>query len=278
MNMPQEYKPNGYAVIVLFIGAIGLLAYPSLTLLAEHDRIGALSVLEDPASAYREMLDISAETIPAYREAIDDLKRAAAFRPRPSLLKMQADLYLRLGKWADAMENMGEQVPTGALTKDEALAGARASLAAALSMEPFNPDYHLALGELNDLTGTPADDEYRLAVLAAPYNAALRYLVALRQLNRGKKAEALQEARALAAMDDSYVLPESPAKQLMMERRTPEYLSVLARSYLFMALEVAWRASDKDISLVKKMVPDSKDAQEVLRVFLESKGIDQTQS
>jgi hypothetical protein len=96
----------------------------------------------------------------------------------------------------------------------------------------------------------------------------------MRYLLMGKKDEALEHARALAAMDDSYLLPESPQKELMLEQRHPAYLSMLANSYLFKSLEITWRASDKDIVVVKNMVPLDREARGVLRLFLEGKGIE----
>ena len=116
------------------------------------------------------------------------------------------------------------------------------------------------------------------AVHAAPRNAALRYAVAAQYLLKGKKKEALEHASALAGMDDSYMLPDSINKTLTMERQPPEYRAFLSRSFLFKAFEIAWRASDKDISLVKTMVPSNDDAQEVLRLFLEMKGVETERS
>lgn len=89
----------------------------------------------------------------------------------------------------------------------------------------------------------------------------------------GKKAEALEQARALARLDDSYVIPESASKTLMIQRRTKGYLLRLSSSYLFQALEIAWRATG-DIGQVKSITPANDDARAVLDLFLEWRGFE----
>jgi hypothetical protein len=49
---------------------------------------------------------------------------------------------------------------------------------------------------------------------------------------------------------------------------------MLSRSFLFKALEIAWRASDRDKMAVLKIAPSNADASEVVRLFMEWKGIE----
>ena len=275
--MPGNSGKRRLLITAALIGATLLLIYPCRALLAEYYYNRVAGILDDPATEHRDVADISAETMPQYREAIASLERAAALAPaRAAYLKVLAELYVRLGTWAGVMKGMDEPLPADALSKAEAFEKAMNCLKTAVFLEPLNPDYRLALGQLYDMAGDPASSEreYKAAVLAASHNAALRYSVAMRYLLMGKKDEALEHARALAAMDDSYLLPESPRKELMLEQRPPAYLSMLANSYLFKSLEIAWRASDKDIVVVKNMVPLDREAREVLRLFLEGKGIE----
>ena len=78
----------------------------------------------------------------------------------------------------------------------------------------------------------------------------------------------------VARIDESYLIPESPWKSLAVERRAPQYLDVLRESYLFKALEIAWRASE-DRGIVMSIVPDSADAEAVHSLFLEWKGLEE---
>ncbi len=254
-----------------------LLVYPCRSLIAEYYYGRVPSLLDDPATDYRDTVDISEETMPQYREAIASLENASSLMPSRSIyFKSLAELSARIGNWTGAMNEMNEPLPAEATSKAEALEKAMHCLKTAVTLEPLNADYHLALGRLYDSIADPAsaEQEYKTAVLAAPHNAALRYSVAMRYLLMGKKDEALEQARVLAAMDDSYVVLDSLRKRFMAERRTPEYLAVLYKSYLFKSFEITWRASGKDFNMVKKTVPDNEDAHEAWRLFLEGKGID----
>jgi tetratricopeptide (TPR) repeat protein len=264
-------------ITAALLGMALLLIYPCRALLADYYYNRAAGILNDPATEFRDVVDISAETMPAYREAIAALEKASSLMPSRSIYyKALAELHVQLGKWSETMMDMNEPLPGGAPSKAEAIEKARNCLMAAVSLEPLNPDYHLALGQLYDMTGdfVSSEREYKAAVLAAPHNAALRYSVAMRYLLMGEKEKALEHARALAVMDDSYLIPGTPRKQFMMERRTPEYLAILSGSYLYKSFEITWRASDKDVSMVNKTVPGNEDARDVLRLFVEWKGID----
>ena len=271
----QNIKSNGMLVAALFLTTL-LLVHPVRALIADYSYGSVETLLDDPATEVRDTLDISAETMPAYLHAIDALEKTAALVPSKALYhKALSALYFRIGAWTDDMEGFGEPLPAGALAKNAAFQKAWECLSAAVGLEPLNPDYHLALGRLTEAMGLPSSSrEYEAAAQIAPHNAGLRYAVAMRYLLSGRKAEALKHAEALAAMDDSYLVPESSAKQLTLERRTPAYLSAVTNSYLMKALELGWRASNKDIGIVRNMVPTGEEAWEVWRLFRERQGLD----
>lgn len=87
-----------------------------------------------------------------------------------------------------------------------------------------------------------------------------------------RKGDALEQARILAKIDDSYIIKDAEYKTDMIERQTPAYISKLTSSYLYSALEIAWRVS-RDPEVVKGIAPDTPDATPVVQLFLESRGI-----
>ncbi|MEI6262715.1 MAG: hypothetical protein WCR46_22800 [Deltaproteobacteria bacterium] len=56
----------------------------------------------------------------------------------------------------------------------------------------------------------------------------------------------------------------------ILERQPPEYISRLTNSYLYGALEIAWRVS-VDPEVVKGIAPDTPDAAPVVQWFINSK-------
>jgi tetratricopeptide (TPR) repeat protein len=249
---------------------------PCRNLLASYFQERAAAVLDDPSTPERDVLEISEQTLPLYREAIRSLGIACRLAPsRPIFRKALGDLYLRMGGWSAAMESMGQlPLPAEAISGNDGFRAGRECLRTAVLLEPANPDLHLDLANaysLNSENG-PAERELRVALQAAPMNSALRYEIAVRYLREGRNQEALEQAEILASFDDSYRLRDSPVKQFMMDRRTNEYRALLARSYLFKALEIGWRASGKNTELVRRMVPPGDEAQQVWQLFGEWKG------
>ena len=175
------------------------------------------------------------------------------------------------------MEVAGLTIPADAPKSEFSFNLAERYLQAAIRLEPTNPDYHLALADLFEVyrhDPPRADVELKRAVAAFPFNGAVRYAVAMHYLLAGRTDDALAQARQLAQMDDSYILNDSPRKIETLERMPEWYMEQLKRSYLFSALEIAWRIT-RDPLVVKSMVPDySPEALLVLVAFLDSKGID----
>jgi tetratricopeptide (TPR) repeat protein len=267
-----KFKFPVIAALVLL--ALAMLSFPVRDLTADYCYRRIAVILDDEATEGRDVLPISEKTMPAYLEAIASLQTAAAIAPTRALYQgALADLYTRLGKWSETMQFFKARLPVGAPTGRVAADKTLFHLRRAVTLEPTNPDYHLALGRLYDTDrGDPnlAAAELRKAVDAYPVNTPLRYSVAMQHLLSGRKGDALEQARLLAKLDDSYILRKPEYQTDMIERQTPGYLSMLAGSYLYSALEIAWRVS-KDPEVVKGIAPDTPDATRVVQLFLASK-------
>lgn len=265
-------------ILSIVLITIILLSFPARALMADYYYSRGYRILDDSSTEHRDVKAVSGDTMASYKEAIKSLNKAAAIVPSKSAYyKALSDIYAKLGRWAENMDAVNEPLPADALSGKEAFQAAIKYLNKAVSLEPANPDYHFALGRLYDATAGNrpySDNEFQRALKAYPVNAPLRYAVARHYLLTGKNGEALEQARILARIDGSYIAPDSIAKKLMSERRTPDYLSRLYNSYLFGALEIAWRVSG-DADVVKGMAPDNPDAREVVRLFLEWKGIEE---
>lgn len=253
-----------------------LMILPLRTLLAEvqSGRVGYL--LDDPATGGRDVVDVSEETLPAYEQAARALRAAIALDPGKSRNhKALAELDVKRGLWAETMEGMqGHASRSSKEDFRQAIEGVRASVA----LEPTNPDYHLALGSLYDITGKDAEysgREYTLAVNSYPVNSPLRYAVAMRYLLTGRNTKALEQASELARTDETYKMGDSVREKLIMQRSTPQYQAWLSNSYLYKSFEIAWRAADRQMDKVREIAPQDDQAREVLRLFQETKGIEQ---
>lgn len=248
---------------ILFIVLITcfLLSFPARMLMADYYYSRVSRILDDRSTEHRDFKTISGDTMASYNDAIKSLNKAAAIVPSRSVYyKALSDIYSKLGRWAENMDAVNAPLPADAPSSQEAFRTAIKYLNKAISLEPTNPDYHLALGRLYDAAGDRpySDNEFQRALKAYPVNAPLRSAVAKHYLLTGKNGDALEQARILAKIDESY-RASNPAR---------------LASYLFGAFEIAWRVSG-DTEVVKGMAPDNPDAKEVLRLFLEWKGIEE---
>ncbi len=267
-----------HLLIAAVIATVFLLVYPCKVLLADYYFARARNILTKQAVGNPDTAEISETTLPAYREAIESLRKSTGLVPsRPIYWKSLFDIYLRLAKWASVMEITKGALPPDAFSKEEAFKKAEESMRIAIALDPLNPDYRLAFARFwgaADGSREKAVRELHLAVEAAPMNAPLRYELALRYLLLGDKDNALEHARVLARIDESYRLYNDPAGPSAAPRRDSWYVSHLAGSYLAKSMEISWRASGKKINQVRSIVPDNPDAQQALLLFLESKGIE----
>jgi tetratricopeptide (TPR) repeat protein len=257
----------------LFFAALLMLYFPIRDLAADHFHGRVAHLLDDETTEGLDIQTISEKSMPAWLAAIDSLKTAIALAPSRALHQgALAELYMRLGKWAETMQSLKAPLPSGAPTGKTATDQAISHLKRAIALEPANPDYHLALGRV--YSSVPefqslAAPELKKAAAAFPVNAPLRYFVAMQYLLSGSRGDAIEQARILAKIDDTYILHDPEKHADMIERQTPGYLAMLSGSYLYSALEIAWRAS-KDIEVVKGIAPDNPDAAPVLQLFLMS--------
>ena len=265
-------------VTAIIIMALVMLSFPVRDIAADYHYRRVASLLKDGTSEDYVVMPISEKSMPAYLAAIGALQKAAAIIPSRSLYhNALADLNTRLGKWSEVMLSLKAPVPADAVSPAGASNQAMFHLQQAIADEPAHPDFHLALGRLYDHLDEPglAYDELKKAEHTYPVNAPLRYALAAHYLVTGRKGDALEQARALAKIDDSYIISDSVSavtRGLILERQSPEYLSMLKSSYLYGAFEIAWRVS-QDPEVVKGIAPDTPDAAPVLQLFLDSKDV-----
>ncbi len=260
-------------VTVIILVGIVVLSFPVRDLAADYYYRQVTDILDDKATEDLDVVPISEKSMPAYLAAVGSLEKAAAIAPSCSLYQSAlADLYSRLGKWSKIMQSLNASIPASAISPAAADEKALFHLRRAVLLEPTQPDYHLALGMLYDSRGDagPAAEELKKAEKAYPVNAPLRYALAMHYLTTGRKGDALEQARMLATIDDSYILKDSLQKKDILERQPPGYIAMLSRSYLYGALEIAWRVS-KDPEVVKGIAPDTADATPVVQLFLNNK-------
>ena len=250
----------------------------TMVFIADRYAVVADGILDDPQTEERDVIDISEENLPEYFKAIETIEKATILAPLNSAYpRTLKDLYSRINVWQETMQSIGVAPP-----EDQSLIGEHRDAVIrnakkAVTTDPANADNLLALGQVY------ASADMREAVLeqlikainSYPINGAIRYAAAMQMLMMGMKIEAQEQARLLARTDDSYrVDDDDPRSLLMRERRPPGYVASLAKSYLYKAMEIMWRASSRDQKAVLAIVPDNIDAREVARLFFEQKGID----
>lgn len=254
-----------------------LLSAAALSLFAA-DRLKSFAalVLDDERTEYQDTRELSRETLPVYARSMDALAMARAFSPFDETLERSLGyLYFRLAVWADAVRKLGAETTDAASSSAEYRGLALLHMRSAIALDPANAQQQVLLGamlaESGDGEGAGAHLDKALAL--GPMNASLRYAAAMQFMMTGKRDRAMQEAKALAAMDDGYLFrgTELEAHQAR-EQRMPSYELKLSSSYLYRSLEMLWRLSGKDRTLVERAVPENADAREVLRLFWEQKG------
>lgn len=264
--------------------AAALIVLLLLSLVAARTLVGAFlyasvpGILADRAmEGTAAIKDLSEDTVPAYQEAIRTLELAAgADRSRALVRRAMADISVRLGSWTETMEILRAALPEGMPGSKQAFDRASVHMREAVRLQPTNPDHHLAYGHLSRMSGDDdiARREYQRAADAYPVNASVRYAVSVGFLAAGMHAEALEQAKELARIDDSYKIPGSGISRQAIEQRAPVYIRRLSGSYLFKAFEIVWKASVKDINMVRSVVPDNEEARDVFELYLEVKGIE----
>lgn len=269
-------KQRAYLAGIVILTVL-LFSFPLRTILSAYFVYRANVSITDADTGESSVKPITSETILDYGEALKYLDFARKFAPGDSrIFKDSSELRARLAKWKEIVTALKGGEDYGNLVTDGEHLMAIKDIRKAISLEPTNPEYHLALARL--YAGSPeaeafAKSELDAAVKAYPVNASLRQAVAGRYLLAGMKGEAIAEARALARLDVIYLVPEYIKGTIYEEAWRAENIRRIYRSYLFAAFELAWRASgDKDV--VSGISPDNPEAKEVLDVFLEWRDIE----
>ena len=211
----------------------------------------------------------------AYYAAIRLMKRAVALVPsEPDYNKAVSDMYLRLAVWRRTMTLVGSEVPAEMEGEEHYMDLSRKYIDRAILGEPMRAEFHFASGVLHDYRQEPlaAERELDLAATAWPMNGALRFFVALHHLNNGRQGLALEQARALADLDTSYIFVDNVVRELQSESLNAAYLKLLYRSYLFASFELGWRVS-KRMDVLDGMVPEVREASDVLELYYEWRGL-----
>ncbi|MBI5885681.1 MAG: hypothetical protein HZB85_03760 [Deltaproteobacteria bacterium] len=270
-------RRSGIFAIASVVITLALLSVPARAFISDYRYGSVQTILDDADTEALDAVSISTKSIPAFMAAVEQLKAASAMEPSRALYhKARGDIYFKLGNWAQAMRLADAELPPGALQAEEAFESASAEFRRAIELEPLDPHNHLAMGMLLDAAAAVpelSEKEYGKAADAFPVNAPIRYAIAQQYLLTGRTGNALEQARILAALDDTYKLPSGTDKKMTIERMDRRYQTQLSRSYLFHALEIAWRVS-KDPQVVKGITPDNDEAREVLALFFEWNDID----
>lgn len=270
-------RPGIFALAAAAL-TLALLSAPARAFISDYRYGSVQTILDDKETEALDTVSITLKSLPAFMAAVSALRSASATEPsRPLYHKALGDLYFRLGIWAQAMRLADADAQPGALQGGDAFDTASVEFRRAIELEPLNPYNHLAMGMLLDATGAVpelSEKEYWKAAGAYPVNATIRYAIARQYLLTGRTGDALEQARILAELDDTYKLPNDTDKKGTMERMDRSYQAFLSRSYLFHALEIAWRVS-KDPLVVKGITPDNDEAREVLALFFEWNGFDE---
>lgn len=264
--------------VVVIAATLLLLIHPIRILLGGWMYWEGFQRLDDPATDYSDVQDLSEGTFPRYVEAIGWIERAISLDPGSAEYRRAlSDIKTRMGIWAESLQLLHIRPPADTQSAGRAFADAANAIEVAIQDDPASSKYHLARGRLAATMGdfVLADREYRRALLAYPVNVPVRYAVASEYLAAGQKARALEQAKVLIRLDDSYRLPDTAGRENVLERRGPSYMARLSSSYLYKALEIIWRASDRNLDDVRSSVPDNEEARDVLELFLDSKGIDE---
>ena len=104
----MKFKFPLFTALVLL--ALIMLSFPVRDLAAGDFFSRVAAILDDEATEGRDVLPISEKAMPAYLEAIASLQSAAAIAPSRALYQgALADLYTRLGKWAETMQEFRGQ-------------------------------------------------------------------------------------------------------------------------------------------------------------------------
>jgi len=250
----------------------------TMVFIADRYAVVADGILDDPQTEERDVIDISEESLPEYFKAIETIEKATILAPLNSAYpRTLKELYSRINVWQETMQSIGVAPP-----EDQSLIGEHRDAVIrnakkAVTTDPANADYLLALGQVYASADMreAALEQLIKAINSYPINEPIRYAASMPMMMMGMQEQALEQARLLAGTDDSYRLPDDEqASSMIRERRPPGYEARLVNSYLYKAMEITWRISTKDPKAILEIVPENEDAQETARMFFMHKGIE----
>jgi tetratricopeptide (TPR) repeat protein len=270
----QQTRNKAFLIVSLLL-LIPAIVLSTMTLIADRYAYLAETMLDDHLTEDRDMMDISEQSIPAYRKAINTLERVRTLAPLNSdHARSLTDLFSSINVWQETMKTMGAMTQEGLPTDEEFRYAVLRNARKAVTLDPANADHYLALGRIYAADGMreAALEQLIKAINSYPVSGAIRYAATMQMLMMGMNEQAREQARLLARYDDSYRLDDDdPASNLMRERRPPGYEARLAGSYLYKAMEIIYRTSEQDPTAVMAIVPDNIDAREISRLFIEQK-------
>lgn len=269
-------QPVVFAVLAAML-ALALLYLPILTFIADF-RYGSIqTILDNKETKVVDTMTLTTQSMPDYLEAVEIAKTVSSIEPsRAKYHYSLGAFYLKLGRWAQDIESYGLPLPKGALPSKDAYELAKVEFERAIELEPLDPYNHFDFGVLLDLMKAApelSEKEYERAAQGYQVNAPLRYAIMQQYFRTGRAGHALEYARKLAAVDDTYLLSDKYDKKEIIELRPRHYMTKVSKSYLFKALEMAWRVT-KDAQVVKGIAPDNEEARAVMEYFFDLNNID----
>jgi O-antigen ligase len=246
-------------------------------LVAERCHASVEWLLDDPGTEELDQVGLKAATASLYAQALERSELAWRLdRWRPLYSWDIAGQALQMGEWGDEELRRGKTLPSGFPRPGRLFGLARRHLELAIAAEPTNPDYHLALAALLEeryRNSRAACRELALGVESFPNSSTIRLATARQHLAHGRQAEAMEQVRALAKVDDSYLLPETHQREEILASRPGWYMETIYGSNLYAAFELAWSIRP-DPDLIRSIVPGNREARIVLESFLDQQGIE----
>lgn len=273
---PVPLSPGRRLVTLFLLAALLLPAGLALSgLVAERCHASVERLLDDQGTEELDQVELKAETVSLYAQALERSELAWRLdRWRPLYSWNIAGLAQQMGEWGDERLRQGKALPSGFPRPGRLFGLARRHLELAVEAEPTNPDFHLALAELLEecFHDSPAARrELSAGVDSFPNSSTIRLAAARQHLRYGRPAEALEQVRRLARVDDSYLLPDDDRRQETLASRPGWYMETIYGSNLYAALELAWSIRP-DPRLMRRIVPQGVEAGIVLESFLDRQG------
>lgn len=271
MNIDKKY----IRIAIIFCYLL-ILLYPFRMIVAAVYSEKATRALDDPKTEYLDTLEVNRETLPVYENAVRDMETAIALMPDSVSYRMAAAKQLQtIGLWNATLLREGDKEHQPTAFADQATSQAERLLLEISKREPTNPDIYVALGTIyaNGEKSQERSSTYLEAAAASyPINSPLRTTVAMQYLLMGNKTMALHHAIELAKNDTSYERVgcwEMNEKEISIHHT--EYVMYLRSSYLYKAMDIVSRASEKDRNMLALTVQPNRDAKEVFDIFLMDK-------